>query len=375
MKKKYKIKIKNLVIAAAVFIAIICISIPTVNIFKLMNLGYSFKESIEICKIGIKDEILKNGYSEVIAKYAGNTQFEKQNISTYYQIDYHEYDDFLQIINNLIEKGYTNIDINNISKKYNSTFVDYLIENYIKDISNYLEYDFFIAENLERYINYFNGDYKDTLIKVNIGLDKPYYEDVNVIKTYSTTLIVNKYNMLDSDFVPNELTLLDKCSTGEHYLSIDAKIAYDKLCEASLKENMNISVNSSYRSYESQESVYNYYYELYGKSYVTKYVATPGYSEHQTGLALDIKSLNSNIFKNSKEYTWMIENSYKYGFILRYPEGMENLTGYSSEAWHFRYVGEDIAKYIYENQITYDEYYAMFIVGNFQTKVRFLKEC
>ena len=103
------------------------------------------------------------------------------------------------------------------------------------------------------------------------------------------------------------------------------------------------------------------YLKLYGQSYVNKYVAKPGFSEHQTGLALDVKSKNGSPFKTTKEYTWMIKNSYKYGFILRFPEGKEAFTGYNPESWHFRFVGEDIAKYIHENDITYDEYFALFI--------------
>lgn len=72
-------------------------------------------------------------------------------------------------------------------------------------------------------MNYFNGNYKDTVVKVNIGLDKPYYEDSNVVTNFSDTVLVNKYNKLDSTFVPSNLTLLDNCSSGEHYLSADAK--------------------------------------------------------------------------------------------------------------------------------------------------------
>ena len=173
-------------------------------------------------------------------------------------------------------------------------------------------------------------------------------------------IIVNKYNKLDSTFTPTKLVELDKCSNGGEYLVEEAKLAYDKLCSASLKEGLKLGVTSAYRSFESQQDVYATYLKNNGQEYVNQYVATPGYSEHQTGLALDIKSTVSSPFKKTKEYNWMLKNAYKYGFILRYPEDKENITGYSSEAWHFRYVGEEIAKYIYENNITYDEYYAMF---------------
>ena len=76
---------------------------------------------------------------------------------------------------------------------------------------------------------------------------------------------------------------------------------------------------------------------------------------------MDVASANSNIFEESKEFTWMFENAYKYGFVLRFPKGKENITGFQYEAWHYRYVGKDIATYMYENDLTFDEYYARFI--------------
>ena len=114
-------------------------------------------------------------------------------------------------------------------------------------------------------------------------------------------------------------------------------------------------------SYQEQIEVEKLYLRDYGQSYVDKFVAKPGYSEHQTGLALDIGSRKSNIFLSSREYQWMQENAYKYGFIYRFSKKYENITGFRSEAWHYRYVGKKIAKYIYENDITLEEYYAMFL--------------
>ena len=91
------------------------------------------------------------------------------------------------------------------------------------------------------------------------------------------------------------------------------------------------------------------------------YSARPGSSEHQTGLAVDINAAD-DWFNNTKEAKWLANNAYKYGFILRYPKGKEYITGYQYESWHYRYVGEKVAKYIYEHDITYEEYYATFIL-------------
>ena len=340
MKKVYRLKKKNVYVLLTVTLVILAVIFykPFVSITSLMRLDFSYSEAKKIYKSGKTSLIKDKGYNQDIINYIDSPSFKDENIDTYYLIKYFDNDNFVEHSNALISKGYSSKKIDKINSVNDETLYSVLEEKYVENIDKYLEYDFFKSANLERYLNYFNGNYKDTVVKVNIGLDKPYYEDSNVVTNFSDTVLVNKY-----------------------YLSADAKKAYDELCKASLNDDMKISVNSSYRSYESQEDVYNYYLKLYGKSYVEKYVATPGYSEHQTGLCLDVKSLSSNIFRNSKEYEWMLNNAYKYGFILRYPKGKNDITGYSNEEWHFRYVGVDIAKYIYDNDITYDEYYAMFI--------------
>ena len=174
-------------------------------------------------------------------------------------------------------------------------------------------------------------------------------------------ILVNKENKLNSDFKPDNLVEVKECSLDNFYLEEETATAYEYMCLNLIDEGLNISINSAYRSYEEQEKLYDDYLKLYGKSYVNKYVAVPGYSEHQTGLALDLESLDCDIFKNSKEYRWIKNNAYKYGFILRYQEGKENITGYNAEEWHIRYVGRKAAEYIYKNNITFEEYYDLFI--------------
>ena len=122
-------------------------------------------------------------------------------------------------------------------------------------------------------------------------------------------------------------------------------------------------VNSSYRSYKDQDEIYKSF-KTVSLQYADSYAARPGFSEHQTGLALDITSLehkSQKEFKESVEYKWLKDNCYKYGFILRYPENKEHITGYNTESWHFRYVGNEAAKIIHDENITFDEYYAYYI--------------
>lgn len=167
-------------------------------------------------------------------------------------------------------------------------------------------------------------------------------------------ILVNKNNGLRNDFVPDNLTKVEMCSQGEFFLEEETAEAYSEMCIDSMKENLNISIMSAYRSYDEQKELYENYLKLYGRSYTEMFAAIAGHSEHQTGLAIDLKSMNNNVFKNSKEYIWIKDNLYTYGFILRYQSGKEKITGYVAEEWHIRYVGKEAAKYIYENNMTYE---------------------
>ena len=132
---------------------------------------------------------------------------------------------------------------------------------------------------------------------------------------------------------------------------------------AAKESGLKIIANSSYRSYADQEKLYNDSVDNEGKDYADTYAARPGYSEHQTGLAIDIyvKGYDKTNFAQSPEAKWLVTNAYLYGFILRYPEGKEYLTGYSYEPWHYRYLGEALAKKVYDSGLTYDEYYAYYL--------------
>ena len=139
----------------------------------------------------------------------------------------------------------------------------------------------------------------------------------------------------------------------------EAKEAFETLSEEAKKEGKNIIAMSSYRSYEYQVDLYNRYVETDGKEAADTYSARAGYSEHQTGLAVDVynKELPYTSFEQTEEFTWMQENAYKYGFILRFPKDKVNITGYQYESWHYRYVGEEVAEYIHKNDLTLEEYY------------------
>ncbi|MBR1385307.1 MAG: M15 family metallopeptidase [Bacilli bacterium] len=354
-KRKLKIKRRNIIILVLILLLVVFYK-PVSSVISIKGKGYSLSSSRKIYKYGIKDIVLNKDYSIILDDIITTDLYNEAYLDDYFKIDYYEKENFLSTITNLLNVGYKNDSINVILKK-DDNVIKVLENRYIDDINNYLSYDYFRIDNLDRYLNYFNGDYKDTIIRVNIGLDKEYYTDPVVISEYSKEMVVNKYNKLDEN-VKLDLVLLTKCAENGEYLVREAKEAYDLLCDASKKDGLSLSTTSSYRSYKEQESTYNYYLKNNGEEYAKNYVARAGFSEHQTGLAVDVKSLNASPFKSSREYKWMIDNSYKYGFILRYPQGMEEFTGYSPESWHFRYVGIDIAKYIHDNNITYEEYCA-----------------
>ena len=112
---------------------------------------------------------------------------------------------------------------------------------------------------------------------------------------------------------------------------------------------------SGFRSYGTQSRLYNNYVARDGEAKANTYSAKPGQSEHQTGLAFDVGALDDN-YGNTAAGRWLSENAHKYGFIIRYMKGKENITGYQYEPWHIRYVGETVAADIYSKGLTLEEY-------------------
>ena len=135
----------------------------------------------------------------------------------------------------------------------------------------------------------------------------------------------------------------------------EADDAYYEMKAAAKEDGVSLFVVSDFRSYETQESIYNRYVNEDGKAAADRYSARPGHSEHQTGLAYDLNSLSTD-FGETTEGKWLAQNCWKYGFIIRYPQGKENITGYMYEPWHVRYLGKDTAKAVYESGLTLEEY-------------------
>ncbi|MDI9494928.1 MAG: M15 family metallopeptidase [Bacillota bacterium] len=183
----------------------------------------------------------------------------------------------------------------------------------------------------------------------------------------SLDVIVNKKRNLPENYVPEDLTALTDIPTVLSNPEVNQlrKAAYEALKElfdAAKEEGYELHARSGYRSYYTQASLYTSYVENYGKAAADKYSAKPGQSEHQTGLSMDItcEAINYKLdttFGETEEGKWVAENAHRYGFIIRYPKGKEDITGYAYEPWHIRYLGVELAEKIYESGLTLEEYF------------------
>ena len=356
MKKRLKLKKEpfiKLIIGIIVFIIVLTLGINYYNKRyerKLKKIGYTSTE-IKILKTNKTDLsiVSKYDYIPVIASIIENENYINDNLKQYLDIyqNNRDIEAIIYIVNNNIEHEYS----------------DKLV--------SLIHSDYFILNRLDRYMKYDKSTDANIIVRdVNSNIDFDFYTNVTTTDTSKGKLmLVNKYYSLDDSYSVEDLVKVDNlyANLDGNMLNNEAYGALINMINAADNEGYNIRLNYSYRDYATQESVYNDYKKNRGQEYADAYAARPGHSEHQTGYAIDIgvqSRYATGSFKNSKEYTWMKDNSYKYGYILRYPEGMDNITGYSFEAWHYRYVGVDVATYIYEHNITFDEYYAYFIEKN-----------
>lgn len=375
-KRKRKINKKRILILILFLLIIL-----SIGIYLILPKRYGYqKDVINVFKEDNYYEKIKETkkYSKTLETAVIENNYKKEYFDEYLDINYVEEENFINNINKLLDLGYKNKDINTFYEKVPKS-IDVITSNkYDKNIINYISLDYFKEENLDRYIKYDFIDtksvydttilkekynYEDTVTFVNAYLDKDYYSnDIPLSKDKASKLdvIVNKYYKLDKDYEPEDLTVINsKFASGTQKLRKEAADKFEEMASDMLKENLKIYAGSTYRSYSYQEGLYNRYVKKDGFKEAETYSARAGYSEHQLGLAVDIVNGKWNyLSEGDKEYTWLINNSYKYGFILRYPHESEYITGYVFEDWHFRYLGIDLATKVHESKLTYDEYIA-----------------
>ncbi len=184
-------------------------------------------------------------------------------------------------------------------------------------------------------------------------------------------ILVNREYTIDGNYIPENLvpiTNVRQDGRSETMVETAEKALQALYIEMRVAGYTDVSVTSGYRSYKKQESLYNTYTQREmnegglsreeAQKIVDTYSARPGTSEHQTGLCCDMHNLGSasQAFAEKEVYTWLINNCYKFGFILRFPKGKEEITGYSFEPWHFRFVGRYHASEMHRLDMCLEEY-------------------
>jgi zinc D-Ala-D-Ala carboxypeptidase len=208
-----------------------------------------------------------------------------------------------------------------------------------------------------------------------ITLEAAYFNQIkqvngkNVIQNPTNIMaLVNQHFGLPSTYAPKDLVrpkVLFSFGNQEiekSYLRKDAAAALEKMFAEAKKQNIELYAVSGYRSYARQAELFQAEINQVGKEKAVQAVAVPGTSEHQTGLAIDISSKSVNFvltekFGETPEGKWLANHAHKFGFILRYPKDKESITGYQYEPWHFRYVGVEAAKVMYEKNLTLEEFF------------------
>ena len=324
-----------------VFIVLIIIILIGFLSYKYFFLNTDRNENKEI-NTNVKD----NSKYETLNKIKNTEYYNKKYENDYKKINYLEKKDFLKNISILLDKGFTASEIN-----------------------NYYKYKNFDINNIDRYNDYKDKnndlDLKDVITYVNINLDlKPYQETKEVKDSSDLLALVNKYNYLNTSYKPSDLEEVSGFYGNNVTMRKVAKDAFLKL-QKDAKDNNNLTLmpTTAYRSAEFQKTLYNNYVSKDGVDAADTYSARPGFSDHQTGLAIDLKNpnLGSNLRLTDDDYKWLENNCSKYGFIIRFPKDKENITLYQFENWHIRYVGVEHAKKIMNEKLTLEEYIDLYI--------------
>ena len=358
LKKNAKILLLALVLLVLVIYGMLTIP-GMVDRSNLKKLGYSEEAIEKIYELEWEGKILEGSlYSENLNKSLPKESFRKEFIDLYLVTDSLDDDDFL-LYSKLILKGYEKSDVLNLFgtlKFWEMTPL--LVFDFVEDIPAYIK-----DVDDHRVVN------SQSAFTLSGNYLTHYAETEPVENQGSIEMNVNKHFYLSSDYVPGSLENMSVVyATKGLTLNSEAYEALKLMCDDIQKVEgevkMRMYASSAYRDYAYQDDLYNSYVNRYGEEEADTIAARPGHSEHQTGLTVDMASTaNGGLskFGDSPEYQWMLANAHKYGWIERYPQGKEDLTGYSAEPWHWRYVGVELATKIYNSKLTFDEYYMLYM--------------
>ena len=284
----------------------------------------------------------------------------------------------------LLQLGYTNEEVKIFLNKLTEEQQNDLLERgYDEFIPYFVSCNYFLYDKLDLYLEKvikkeqdffkYHGtdgyDYNKLISIVNSHAnEEPYETDRMSDTSKGVAMIANKHYQL-GDYAPDDLVAIDwKYRYGnqndKYLVRQEVYDAYVEMWNAAYADGIYLLALSTYRSKAEQEQEYKYYKDYKGEKYADSIAARPGWSEHQTGLAIDLyskKDYKADTFDQSETFKWLSENAVKYGFILRYTKGNEDITGYHYESWHYRYLGKELAQKVVDSGLTYDEYYAFYL--------------
>lgn len=385
MKRKYhvykvKSRVKTIMIVMICFCLIIVFVYLNITRIQLMMKGYGFHEQNMI--LSLSDE-----QREEYLSYDGVIDFEKwdqvNNQQHYYDYQYYsqiyknkydqeivkDIDQFYELYENKLSKlEYSISTCRQLMKNYTIDDLS-LLANYqytYNQVKDYLEVKGCIVEDIDKYIKT-----NDNALQAVLSISYPFINSkYQVNHTYmiqdpsQLLVLIKKGFQVPSDYVPNDLVEVNipiaKDNTHSK-LRKEAAIALKEMYDDGLKLGYHLVLNSGYRSYQAQKAIYDEYFRIYDEVTASNLVSVPGSSEHQLGLGVDLTSQSvidkeRLVFGDTEEYKWVVKNAHLYGFILRYPKDRSDITGTANEPWHLRYVGKEVAKEIYENEWTLEEY-------------------
>lgn len=263
------------------------------------------------------------------------------------------------------EVGYSSGEVKVIKEELKDKEIEKVLKSkYDKNLSKLIKEKYFIFDNLDKYLDYLNDNSNETPSKaiaiVNVGANNEWYSNIKETDTTKNELmLVNKFYGLSETYEPSDLVKVS--STYGYEGKRVSEVIYDSLTNMidSAKENgYTLLVNQGYRSYADQLEAYTDIEDVNGTEAADERAARAGHSEYQTGLSVELSTYGAEV---GTETQWLLDNSYRFGFIVRYPEGSSDITGFSSDAWRVRYVGRDVATKIHNENITFDEYYEYYL--------------
>ena len=311
---------------------------------KLLELGYQEEDIVSI--MGLSEELREvflQEYDERYVEIINTTGFDEKKFDKYLSnYGLMENEIIVKLIN---ENKLTRNNMNKLKELYDN--------------------EYYVAELEDIYLHYLDsyGSIRDMIEIVNTKRYLELYSDIETADLSKGYLVlVNKYYKLPSDYEPDDLVEVSEYYGGG-FLRSEVYKAYQELYEDAYANGYDLRTVSTYRSYDYQDGLYNKYLSVDSQENVDTYSARPGHSEHQSGLCLDVSVPGYGLddFYLTDASSWLAQNCYKYGFIIRYTEEKVNITGYQAEPWQIRYVGKDAAKDIYSRGITLDEYYTCFV--------------